>query len=84
MLLDTPVKDEYEEMSIEEIFNGKVGVQCICTVLRTSRLSQGATFPGLLGLVEAYLETLDIDPSERQRIDKYVDLVRRRANGLSL
>jgi len=64
MLLDTPVKDEYEEMSIEEIFNGK-----------------GATFPGLLGLVEAYLETLDIDPSERRRINKYVDLVRRRANG---
>ncbi|KAG6375363.1 glutamate-cysteine ligase-domain-containing protein [Boletus reticuloceps] len=64
MLVDTPVEDEYEEMSMEEIFNGK-----------------GATFPGLIGLVEAYLETLDTEPSERQQINKYVDLVRSRANG---
>ena len=46
-----------------------------------SRSSQGPTFPGLLRLVEAYLETLAIGPSERQQIDKYVDLIRRRANG---
>ncbi|KAF8556400.1 GCS-domain-containing protein [Imleria badia] len=64
VLVDTPVEDEYEEMAMEEIFNGK-----------------GATFPGLLGLVETYLGTLDIDSSERQQINKYVDLVRRRANG---
>lgn len=81
MLVDTPVEDEYDEMSMEEIFNGKVSVQCTCTVLWISRLSQGATFPGLLGLVEAYLETLDVDSSERRQINKYVDLVRRRANG---
>ncbi|KAH0827873.1 glutamate-cysteine ligase-domain-containing protein [Lanmaoa asiatica] len=80
-LVDTPVEDEYEEMSMEEIFNGKVSVECGCTVLRVSELSQGATFPGLVGLVEAYLETLDMAPSERWQIDKYVDLVRRRANG---
>ena len=84
MLVDTPVEDEYEEMSMQEIFNGKVGVQCTCNMLRISQLSQGATFPGLLGFVEAYLETLDIDPSERQQINKYVDLVRRRANGTCL
>jgi glutamate--cysteine ligase catalytic subunit len=64
MLVDTPVEEEYEEMSMDEIFNGK-----------------GATFIGLLGLVQAYLETLDIDPSERLQINKYIDLVRRRANG---
>ncbi|KAF8125726.1 glutamate-cysteine ligase-domain-containing protein [Boletus edulis] len=64
MFVDTPVEDEYEEMSMEEIFNGK-----------------GATFPGLLSLVEAYLDTLDIDPPERLRISKYIDFVRRRANG---
>ncbi|KAF8443157.1 glutamate-cysteine ligase-domain-containing protein [Boletus edulis BED1] len=64
MFVDTPVEDEYEEMSMEEIFSGK-----------------GATFPGLLSLVEAYLDTLDIDPPERLRISKYIDFVRRRANG---
>lgn len=80
-LVNTPVEDEYEEMSMEEIFNGKVGVQHTCAVLVISQLSQGATFPGLLGLVEAYLETLDMDSSERLQINKYVDLVRHRANG---
>ncbi|KAF9227348.1 GCS-domain-containing protein [Gyrodon lividus] len=63
-LVDNPVEDEYEEMSMEEIFTGK-----------------GSGFPGLLGLVEAYTETLDINPSEKLKIDKYLDLVRRRANG---
>ncbi|KAF8443156.1 glutamate-cysteine ligase-domain-containing protein [Boletus edulis BED1] len=81
MLVDIPVEDEYEEMSMEEIFSGKVGVQSTCTVSRTSQLSQGAIFPGLLGLVEAYLDTLDINSSERLQISKYIDLVRRRANG---
>lgn len=82
VLVDTPVEDEYEEMSMEEIFNGKVGVRHTCAVLRISQLSsQGATFPGLLGLIEAYLETLDMDSSERLQINKYIDLVRCRANG---
>ena len=45
---------------------------------------QGAKFPGLIGLVEAYLDTLDISPPERQQIGKYVDLIRRRADGTCL
>lgn len=49
--------------------------------LRLYDSSQDNVFPGLLGLVEAYLETLDMDPSERRQINKYVDLVRRRADG---
>lgn len=64
VLVDNPVEDEYEEMSMEEIFTGK-----------------GSEFPGLLGLVEAYIETLDMEPSEKRQIEKYLDLVRRRANG---
>ncbi|KAG9316627.1 glutamate-cysteine ligase, catalytic subunit [Chiua virens] len=64
ILVGTPVEDEYEEMSMKEIFNGK-----------------GTKFLGLLGLVDAYLETLDTDPSEKQQINKYLDLVRRRADG---
>ncbi|KAI6141722.1 glutamate-cysteine ligase-domain-containing protein [Pisolithus tinctorius] len=61
---DGSVEDEYEEMSIKEIFCGK-----------------GPTFPGLLGLVDAYLGTLELTPVERKKIDKYLDLVRGRADG---
>ncbi|KAI6033155.1 glutamate-cysteine ligase-domain-containing protein [Pisolithus orientalis] len=61
---DGLVEDEYEEMSIKEIFCGK-----------------GSAFPGLLGLVDAYLGTLEATPDERKQIDKYLDLVRGRANG---
>ncbi|KAL4073905.1 glutamate-cysteine ligase-domain-containing protein [Scleroderma citrinum] len=58
---DVLVEDEYEEMTVREIFCGK--------------------FSGLLGLVDAYLETLEATPHERQQIDKYLNLIRRRADG---
>ncbi|OCH87055.1 glutamate-cysteine ligase catalytic subunit [Obba rivulosa] len=59
-----PVEEEYEEMTLEEIMNGK-----------------GDAFPGLLGLVVAYLDTLDFDETTRLRIEGYLDLIRRRTNG---
>ncbi|KAJ7262220.1 glutamate-cysteine ligase catalytic subunit [Mycena haematopus] len=59
-----PVEEEYEEMTMNEIMNGK-----------------GDDFPGLLGLITAYLETLDIDPDESTKIHNYLDLVRHRADG---
>ena len=34
--------------------------------------------------MEAYLRTLDMDPSERKQMHGYIDFVRRRANGQSL
>jgi glutamate--cysteine ligase catalytic subunit len=42
---------------------------------------QGESFPGLLALVYAYLETLDVDEEASAKIEKYLDLIRRRANG---
>ncbi|KAJ7072365.1 glutamate-cysteine ligase catalytic subunit [Mycena amicta] len=63
-LLDLPVQDEYEEMTMNEIINGK-----------------GGDFPGLLGLIYTYLDTLDIEPDELSKINAYLDLVRRRADG---
>ncbi|KNZ72047.1 Glutamate--cysteine ligase [Termitomyces sp. J132] len=56
--------NEYEEMTMNEIINGK-----------------GDAFPGLLRLVYDYLETLDIDKEASVTIEKYLDLIRRRANG---
>jgi glutamate--cysteine ligase catalytic subunit len=44
---------------------------------------QGDAFPGLIGLVESYIGTLDLSDSEMRKIASYLDLVRRRANGSS-
>ncbi|KAF9529245.1 glutamate-cysteine ligase catalytic subunit [Crepidotus variabilis] len=42
---------------------------------------KGVNYPGLLALVEAYLDTLDVEPHEMQKIRQYLDLIRRRAEG---
>jgi glutamate--cysteine ligase catalytic subunit len=42
---------------------------------------QGDVFPGLVGLVCMYMDTLDVDVETRAKLEKYVDLIRRRANG---
>ncbi|KAF9118819.1 hypothetical protein BGW39_000844 [Mortierella sp. 14UC] len=57
--------DEYELMTIDEIINGAP--------------SKG--FPGLLGLVNNYLNTLNIDIETRCEISKYLELIKKRANG---
>ena len=44
---------------------------------------QGDAFPGLLNLVYMYLDTLDVEPDERERLEAYLDLIRRRTNGAS-
>jgi len=42
---------------------------------------RGEEFPGLIGLVETYIGTLDLCELEERKIASYLDLVRRRANG---
>ncbi|KAJ4468122.1 glutamate-cysteine ligase catalytic subunit [Lentinula aciculospora] len=59
-----PVEEEYEEMSINEIMNGK-----------------GDSYLGLLGLIWAYIDTLDVSEQEMSKIHSYLSLIRRRANG---
>ncbi|OAX39116.1 glutamate-cysteine ligase catalytic subunit [Rhizopogon vinicolor AM-OR11-026] len=63
---DGPIEDEYEEMTVEEIFVGKAG----------------SKFPGLLGVVEAYIDTLDVSVGDRLQINKYLEFIRRRATGM--
>ncbi|CAD6578906.1 MAG: hypothetical protein CYPHOPRED_000704 [Cyphobasidiales sp. Tagirdzhanova-0007] len=63
------IEDEYEEMTINEIINGKSGNQA------------DASFPGLLGLVYSYLNSLNVDISTRCALQKYFDLIKQRANG---
>ncbi|KZT52865.1 glutamate-cysteine ligase catalytic subunit, partial [Calocera cornea HHB12733] len=42
---------------------------------------KGDYFPGLLGVVRAYLDTLDVDFSTKRNLWMYLDVVKRRANG---
>jgi hypothetical protein len=42
---------------------------------------QGDGFPGLIPLVESYLDSVNIDVSTRCELERYLDLIRKRANG---
>jgi glutamate--cysteine ligase catalytic subunit len=59
-----PVDTEYEEMTMDEIMNGK-----------------GNNHPGLINLVYAFLDTLELDDLERHKIMRYLELVKCRSNG---
>lgn len=60
-----PVEDEYELMTVDEIINGQ---------------SDGG-FPGLIPLVEMYLDSLNVDVETRCELAQYLALIRGRANG---
>lgn len=60
-----PVEDEYCLMTIGEIINGEG--------------SNG--FPGLIPLVESYLDSVNVEVSTRCELARYLDLIRKRADG---
>jgi glutamate--cysteine ligase catalytic subunit len=61
-----PVEDEYEQMSINEIINGQ---------------HTDGGFPGLIPLVESYLNSMNVDVETRCDLARYLDLIRKRADG---
>jgi glutamate--cysteine ligase catalytic subunit len=63
-----PVEDEYTLMSIDEIMNGSKG-------------DSDVDFPGLIPLVESYLDSVNIDVQTRCELAAYLELIRRRADG---
>jgi glutamate--cysteine ligase catalytic subunit len=63
-----PVEDEYTKMTINEIINGQ------------QHVSDGE-FPGLLPLVESYLNSMNVDVETRCELARYLDLIRKRADG---
>jgi glutamate--cysteine ligase catalytic subunit len=63
-----PVEDEYTLMSVDEIMNG-------------SNASSDHSFPGLIPLVESYLDSVNVDVQTRCELARYLDLIRKRANG---
>jgi hypothetical protein len=42
------------------------------------------SFPGLLGVVHAYLDSLNVEFTAKLKLQKYLDLIKRRADGVSL
>jgi len=56
---------EWEEMSVNEIINGQ----------------KKGGFPGLVRLVEKYLDSMNVDITTRCEIQRYLDLVSQRASG---
>lgn len=62
-----PVEDEYELMTINEVINGQ-------------HSGEGG-FPGLIPLVESYLNSMNVDVETRCELARYLDLIRKRADG---
>ncbi|KAJ5861832.1 uncharacterized protein N7529_009142 [Penicillium soppii] len=60
-----PVETEFDLMSIDDIVNG-------CA---------DGSFPGLIPLVESYLNSVNVDVETRCFLASYLDLIRKRANG---
>jgi glutamate--cysteine ligase catalytic subunit len=60
-----PIEDEYALMTVSEIING-----------------DGPNgFPGLIPLVESYLDSVNVDVITRCELARYLDLIRKRADG---
>lgn len=59
------VEDEYELMTINEVINGQAD----------------GGFPGLIPLVENYLNSMNVDVETRCELAQYLDLIRKRADG---
>ena len=70
-----PVEDEYRPMTINEIINGN-----------PQRSTGGGQdddggFPGLIPLVEAYLDSVNVDVATRCELSTYLELIGKRASG---
>ncbi|KAL9635720.1 MAG: hypothetical protein Q9164_003286 [Protoblastenia rupestris] len=61
-----PVEDEHALMTVDEVINGQ---------------TMESGFPGLIPLVESYLNSMNVDVETRCELACYLDLIRRRANG---
>jgi glutamate--cysteine ligase catalytic subunit len=63
-----PVEDEYMLMTIDEVING-------------GKPGSGNDFPGLIPLVESYLDSMNVDIETRCELTRYLKLIRKRADG---
>lgn len=66
-----PVEDEYALMSVAEILNGSASLP---------EPSEN-NFPGLIPLVESYLDSMNVDVETRCELASYLELIKKRADG---
>jgi glutamate--cysteine ligase catalytic subunit len=85
-----PVEEEYRLMSINEIINGTEYARSSVSQTRDTLDKSPETapdeddendFPGLIPIVEAYLDSMNIDVNTRCELATYLDLIRKRASG---
>lgn len=76
-----PVEDEYRLMTINEIINGTEFVRNFSSTPHPADSDDDDDFPGLIPIVEAYLDSMNIDVATRCELATYLDLIRRRASG---
>lgn len=69
-----PVEDEYRLMTINEIINGTAATN------ETDDVDDEG-FPGLIPLVESYIDSVNMDVVTRCELATYLDLIRKRASG---
>lgn len=70
-----PVEDEYRLMTINEIINGTAATN------GTDGDVDDEGFPGLIPLVESYMDSVNMDVVTRCELATYLDLIRKRASG---
>jgi glutamate--cysteine ligase catalytic subunit len=90
-----PVEDEYRLMSINEIINGTAYAKATTVSASTSATNSdtlvegvvddddddATAFPGLIPLVEGYLDSVNVDIATRCELGTYLDLIKKRASG---
>jgi glutamate--cysteine ligase catalytic subunit len=79
-----PVEDEYRLMSVNEIINGTAYAKAFSQQQRqedNNHVPEDDEFPGLIPLVESYLDSVNVDVVTRCELETYLDLIRKRASG---
>lgn len=79
--MDPPVESEYCLMSIDEIINGSAAKNTPCLTDSPNCLGRHETFPGLIPLIESYLDSMNVDIQTRCSLSSYLSLIRARASG---
>lgn len=85
-----PVENEYRLMSINEVINGTAYARASAKQTnghvngeapKEEEEEDGEEFPGLIPLVESYLDSVNVDVVTRCELATYLDLIRKRASG---
>ena len=74
------IPEDYAEMDIDTIMNGKVWHKIQNNTYNNNYMPQGA-FPGLIPLMRMYVNSLEVDVDTRCTIQQYLKLIQKRASG---